>query len=215
MNIPRLQVLTDETVQSRYSHVELAERALAGGADAVQFREKRHWTTAALIDVAVRIAAACRAVSALAIIDDRADVALAACAGGLHIGREDLDAATARRIVGTNAVIGGTANSYDEAMAVAATEVDYLGVGPAYGTRSKANPAPAMGLATLARIAAACPKPVVAIGGITAARIPEVLQTGVHGVAVLSDVVAAAEPEEAAARCRAALDAALRHRQGA
>jgi thiamine-phosphate pyrophosphorylase len=209
MNLPRLQVVTDETVQSRYSHVELAELALAGGADAVQFREKRNWTTAALIGVAARIVQACRSASALAIIDDRADVALAVAAGGLHIGRDDLDATTARRIVGVDAVVGGTANSYDEAMAVAATEVDYLGVGPVYGTRSKANPAPVMGLDTLARIAAACPKPVVAIGGITAARIPEVLQTGAHGVAVLSDVVAAARPEEAAAACRMAVGAAL------
>ena len=103
-------------------------------------------------------------------------------------------------------MIGGTANSYDEAMAVVATDVDYLGVGPVYGTRSKANPAPVMGLDELSRIARNAPKPVIAIGGITAKRIPETLQTGVHGVAVLSEIVAAEDPAGATRACRAAMD---------
>lgn len=205
MDVPRLHVITDETVQGRYGHVALARLALAGGADAVQFREKRPWTTRQLFDVGRAIATACREANAVAVINDRADVALSAGAGGLHLGRNDLDVASARRIVGTAVLIGGTANSYDEAMAVADTDVDYLGVGPVYGTRSKASPAPALGLEALARIACGTPKPVVAIGGITATRIPETMQTGVYGVAVLSDVVIAADPASATRACRAAL----------
>ena len=205
MDVPRLHVITDETVQDRYGHAALARLALAGGADAVQFREKRPWTTGQLVDVGRAIARACREANAVAVINDRADVALSAGAGGLHLGRDDLDVASARRILGTAALIGGTANGYDEAMAVADTDVDYLGVGPVYGTRSKANPAPVMGLETLARIARGTPKPVVAIGGVTAMRIPETMQTGVHGVAVLSDVVIADDPVGATRACRAAL----------
>ena len=207
MTLPRLHIVTDATLQRRRSHAELAALALAGGADAIQFREKRAWTTVRLVAQARAIAAACRAAGALAVVDDRADIALAAGAGGVHLGRDDLDAATARRILGAGAVIGGTANCYDEAMAVADTAVDYLGVGPVYGTRSKANPAPRLGLDTLARIAAATPKPIIAIGGIQAEHIAEVLAAGAHGVAVLSAVVAAHAPREAAAACRAAIDA--------
>lgn len=205
MEVPRLHVITDETVQDRYGHVALARLALAGGADAVQFREKRPWTTRQLLEVGRAIATACREANAVAVINDRADVVLSAGAGGLHLGRNDLDVASARRILGNEVLIGGTANSYDEAMAVADTEIDYLGVGPVYGTRSKASPAPVMGLETLARIVRGTPKPVVAIGGITAMRIPETMQTGVRGVAVLSEVVATDDPVSATRACCAAL----------
>ena len=207
MDVPRLHVITDETVQSRYRHAELARLALAGGADAVQLREKRPWHTRELLDIGRKIARICREANACAVIDDRADVALAVGAGGLHLGRNDLDIATARRIVGRTVLIGGTTNSYDEALTVAETDVDYLGVGPVYGTRSKANPAPVMGLDELSRIAQGTSKPIIAIGGITVSRIPETMQTGVHGVAVLSAVVAAEDPAGATRDCRAAIAA--------
>ena len=203
--IPRLHAITDETLQSRFSHGELARLALAGGADCVQFREKRPRTAVELIEAARPVVEACRAAGALAVIDDRADVALALGAGAVHLGRHDLDAATARRILGGSAIVGGTANSYDEAARVWQTDVDYLGVGPVYGTRSKANPAPRMGLETLARIAADSPKPVIAIGGIGPQQIGEILSAGAHGVAVLSCIVTANSPRDAARDCATVL----------
>ena len=87
--------------------------------------------------------------------------------------------------------------------------VDYLGVGPVYGTRSKENPAPPLGLDELARIAAATSKPLIAIGGIDASRIAETLAAGAYGVAVLAAVATARAPNEAAAACRAAIEASL------
>ena len=207
--IPRLQVITDETVQTVHSHAAVAEMAARGGADAVQFREKRPWTTRERIEVARACLEACRAHGALLLVDDFADVALAVGADAIHLGKNDLDVATARRIVGPGVIIGGTANSYEEATQVWATDIDYIGVGPIYGTRSKANPAPDMGLDTLARICADSPVPVVAIGSITSDRIAEVMATGAYGVAVLSAVVSASAPVEATRHCRAALDAAL------
>ncbi len=207
--VPRLQVITDETVQSRYTHAQLAALAVEGGADAVQLREKRPWTTRELMDAAREMLGVCRRHGAMLIVDDRVDVARAVGAPAVHLGRNDLDVATARAVLGPEAVIGGTANSYEEAAQVWATPIDYIGVGPIYGTRSKANPAPDMGLETLGRICADSPVPVVAIGSITAERIPEVLAAGAHGVAVLSAVVAADDPVAAARRCREALDAAL------
>lgn len=210
--IPRLHVITDETVQQRYTHAQITTLVTRGGADAVQLREKRPWTARALIDAARDCLDACHApgvAGAMLVIDDRADVARAVGAPALHLGRDDLDVATARAILGDEAIIGGTANSYEEAARVWTTGVDYIGVGPIYGTRSKANPAPDMGLDTLTRICADAPVPVIAIGGITADRIPEVMACGAHGVAVLSAVLLAADLTAATARCRAALDGAL------
>lgn len=206
--VPRLHVVTDATLAPHLGHLELARLALAGGADCVQLREKRLWTTRALLDVAVPIAQACAAAGAVAIVNDRVDVAFAAGTGA-HIGRDDLDAATARRILGSDALLGGTANSYAEAARVWRTDVGYLGVGPIFGTTSKAQPAARMGLDTLARIARDCPKPVIAIGGIRAQNIGAVIAAGAHGVAVLSEVVAAQNPAAATRACMDAIDAAI------
>ena len=203
--IPRFQVITDEVLQTRYTHAQLARLAVEGGADAVQYREKRPLTTRAILAVAAEMRAACG--ETLLIVDDRVDVACSVGAVAVHLGRDDLDVRTARAMLGADAIIGGTANSYEEARTVWQSGVDYLGVGPIYGTTSKANPAPVMGLDVLARICADSPLPIVAIGSITAARIPEVLAAGAHGVAVLSEVLLADDPAAAARRCRAAIDA--------
>lgn len=207
--VPRLQVITDEVLQTRYSHLELTRLAVQGGADAVQYREKRLVTTRELMTIAADILGVCAVGGVLLVVDDRADVACAVGAPAVHLGRDDLHVATARAMLGDGVVIGGTANSYEEAARVWESGVDYLGVGPIYGTRSKANPAPDMGLDTLRRICADCPVPVVAIGSITAERIPEVIANGAHGVAVLSAVLQADDPVAATRRCREALDGAL------
>ena len=207
--IPRLQVITDEEIQDRRSHVEIAREALRGGADAIQFREKRPWTTRELMDVAGLMLDEARHHDALLIVDDRVDVARAVGAPAVHLGRNDLDVPTAREILGSDAIIGGTANSFEEAEHVWQSDIDYIGVGPIYGTRTKRNPAPDMGLETLARICDACPVPVVAIGSITAERIPEVLAAGAHGVAVVSAIVAAEDIEAAARHCVDAIESAL------
>jgi thiamine-phosphate pyrophosphorylase len=203
-----LHIITDEVLQTRFTHVELARLAVEGGADAVQYREKRALTTRELMAAASNILALCVGAPSLLIVDDRADVACAVGAHGVHLGRNDLEVMTARTILGADAMIGGTANSYKEAMRVWGSGVDYIGVGPIYGTRSKANPAPDMGLDTLRRICADAPVPVVAIGSITAQRIPEVIAAGAYGVAVLSEVLFADDPLAATRRCRAAVDTA-------
>jgi len=195
--VPRLHVITDETIQNRYSHSELALLACRGGADAVQYREKRTQSTRAMLATARGMIDVCTPECTL-VVDDRADVALGAGARAIHLGAQDLDIATARMILGADALIGGTANSLNEARNVWQTDVDYLGVGPIYGTQSKANPAPDMGLDQLSQICAQCPKPVIAIGSITQSRINEVIGAGAHGVAILSAIVADSDPALAA-----------------
>ncbi len=213
--VPRLHVLTDESIQSRWTHLDLARLALEGGADAVQFREKRPRTTRELVETARAIASLCRAVPGVLIVDDRVDVAVAAGADGVHLGRDDLEVEVARRLLGPDALIGRTANSYDEAALVWNGPIDYLGVGPVFGTKTKANPAPPLGLDELARICRDAPVPVIAIGSITPERIPAVMAAGAHGVAVLSAVVAAEDVAAAVRACREAVDAAARAGEGA
>jgi thiamine-phosphate pyrophosphorylase len=193
----RLHVITDEVLQARFSHAEVAALVTKGGADAVQYREKRPKLTRELIEVARAVNAACEANGASCIVDDRVDVAEAVGAAGLHLGKDDLPIAVARKLA-PGLLIGGTANSLEEARRVWQQPLDYIGVGPIYGTQSKANPAPVMGLETLHAIASECPVPVIAIGSITAARVPEVLDAGAYGVAVISAITCAADPESAA-----------------
>ena len=205
--IGRLHVITDETVQDRYTHVELARMAAEGGADVVQFREKRPRTTRELVETAREIAAALSGTTTRLVVNDRVDVALAAGAGAVHLGRDDLGVAAARAILGPAACIGGTAHSPEAALRLTRAAVDYLGVGPVFGTRSKANPAPVLGLDTLRAIAGSSSLPVIAIGNITAERVGDVLSTGAHGVAVLSAVVCSADPRAATRLVREAIDA--------
>ncbi|MCY3732856.1 MAG: thiamine phosphate synthase [Chloroflexi bacterium] len=198
--IGRLHVITDEVLQDRFSHVELAASAAAGGADVVQYREKRHVSTKEMMRVAVLMSLACREFATTLLIDDRADVAAAVGATAVHLGREDLPPYVARQILGPDAIIGGTANTVEEAVKVAKQPVDYLGVGPVFGTTSKGDrAAPMLGLERFGEICAAVDKPVIGIGSITADRVGDVLGAGAYGVAVLSAIVCRDDPQ---ASCR-------------
>ena len=191
-------MITDEVLQTRFSHVDLAAAAAAGGADVIQYREKRETSTKELIRVAALIGLAVQDTEATLLIDDRADVAAAVGATAVHLGRDDLPPDVARQILGPDAVIGGTANSVEEAIKVAKQPVDYLGVGPVFGTTSKGDrAAPMLGLERFAEICAAVDKPVIGIGSITVDTVADVLAAGAHGVAVLSAVVCQDDPEAA------------------
>lgn len=201
----RLHVITDEVLQQRFGHVELARLALLGGADVVQYREKRPRSLEEHLRIVKAIVRDARGAGASVIVNDHPHVAVAAEADGVHLGRGDMEPEAARRVVGSARLIGGTANSYEQALRVAARGVDYLGVGPVYGTVSKTRPAPRMGLETLHRICRAVACPVVAVGGIGADRVREVLEAGVHGVAVLSAVALNRDPERATRDLRSAM----------
>ncbi|MCY3884032.1 MAG: thiamine phosphate synthase [Gammaproteobacteria bacterium] len=189
-----LHVITDETVQSSFSHASLAEQASANGADFVQYREKRHFDTQSLCGVAASIQEICsKSKQSRLVVNDRVDVACEIGAKAVHLGKHDLSTNIARRILGRSAFIGGTANSLMEARLLWKT-VDYLGVGPIFGTTSKANPAPAMGLDQLSRICREFPRPVIAIGNIQVENVPDVIEAGAFGIAVLSAIVCSDDP---------------------
>lgn len=196
--VGQLHVITDEVLQTRLSHAELAAAAAAGGADVVQYREKRPRTTREMIAVGKQMRQACKRYGATLLVDDGVDIAVAVGANAVHLGRDDLPPEVARRILGPDALIGGTANSVEEARRVARQPVDYLGVGPVFGTTSKGDrAAPMLGLERFAEICSAVDKPVIGIGSITVDRVAAVIAAGAYGVAVLSAVVCQDDPEAA------------------
>lgn len=203
-DVGRLHVITDEVLQTRFSLVELAAAAAAGGADIVQYREKRQVATREMIRAARLISLTLQDTDTVLLVDDRVDVAATVGASAVHLGHDDLPPEAARRILGPDALIGGTANSVEEAVEVARQPVDYLGVGPVYGTTSKGDrAAPMLGLERFAEICAAVDKPVIGIGSITVDRVADVLAAGAYGVAVLSAIVCQDDPQAA---CRAFAD---------
>lgn len=191
MRTGRLHVVTDS--------VEVARGALSGGAPVVQVRVKGG-TDRELHDLASRVVALCRAAGAVCLVNDRVDVALAVGADGVHLGADDLPVSAARALL-PGGVVGGTAR--DPAGGLALPEADYLGVGPAYATTTKSGLPDPLGPAGVGAVAAAVAVPVIAIGGVTLARVPELLAAGAYGVAVVGAV--AADPERATRAFLAAL----------
>ncbi len=199
-DVGRLHVITDTILQHRFNASELAMMAARGGTDVVQYRDKQQIptqqridTTKAMLHWGVHV-----------IVNDHVDVACVA--HGVHVGAEDVSAENARMILGSEKIVGCTINNIAMARNALRWPVDYVGVGPVFPTRSKDRPAPVLGLDGLHEIASMLPFPVIAIGGIGPEHIADVLAAGAYGVAVLSSVVCADDPEKATRACREAID---------
>jgi thiamine-phosphate pyrophosphorylase len=177
----------------RRPYEEVLGGVLAGGAACVQVREKSMAHGAMLARVR-HVAAAARAAGALAIVNDRPDLAVLAAADGVHVGQDDLAPQEARRIVGPGRIVGVSTHSLEQARAAAEAGADYLGCGPMFQSATKPQ-AVVPGPALLAEVARAVGLPIMAIGGITAAHAPEVLAAGAKWLAVSAAVCAADDPE--------------------
>ena len=203
--VGRFHVLTDTVLQCRLSHVELAELAIAGGADTIQFRQKGG-ATREMIRIAEQMRALCKKAGVTFVVNDRVDVAIASDADGVHLGQDDFPIPLARKLLGEEAVIGGSASSMEEARKCLSEGADYIGFGPVYPTTSKEDAGPVGGLDLLKQIVEALPLPIVAIGGIGTENISSVMKTGAHGIAVISAVCCQKDPMEAAKCLRSLLE---------
>lgn len=192
-----LYVITDRGLARGRDEVEIARAALRGGATAIQLRGKDQ-DARRLCELGRVLLLATRAAGALLFVNDRLDVAQAIGADGVHLGQEDLPCGEARRIAGPGLLIGVSAESPALAQAAERDGADYLGTGSVYATSSKADAGAPIGVAGLAKVVAATTLPVVAIGGITAAQAPACIAAGACGVAVISAVIGAEDPEAAA-----------------
>ncbi len=191
-----LHVITDTALQSRFTHAELTELAIQGGADTVQFRQKQG-TTRELVAIAEGMQKVCEAHKVPLIVNDRADIALAVGAAGAHFGQDDMRVSIGRRILPPEAIIGASARTEEKILEAITEGADYIGFGPIYGTTSKPDAELAKGLERLRRMCDLAACPVIAIGGIGVETAGDVIRAGAHGIAVISAVCAHPEPDVA------------------
>lgn len=197
--IKGLYLVTDTRIQNRYSHVELARKTVPEGLHMIQLRDKI-MPAGPLLETAVEIAQICRDYNCLFIVNDRVDIALAAGSDGVHLGQEDLPIGQARRILGPDKIIGGTASNLEEVTEVVEAGADYVGFGHIYETGTKKKDYPPRGVDGLRKIAEAVRLPVTAIGGIDENNMKDVLHAGAAAVAVSSAICNAEKPDEVVRR---------------
>ncbi|MFN2576094.1 MAG: thiamine phosphate synthase [Pyrinomonadaceae bacterium] len=186
-NLPKIYPITD-TGLSSLSHTEQVRRLIAGGAKLIQLREKNNSVRAFYDDAceAIRIA---RLAGTKLIINDRVDVALALDADGVHLGQTDIPVAAARRLLGTDAIIGFSTHTIEQVRAALDLPINYLAFGPIFATESKTNPDPITGLEALRLIKSCCHLPVVAIGGINRSNVARAMSAGADSAAIISAIV--------------------------
>ena len=189
----------------------LLDAVLAGGCRIVQLRDKR-MPLSGLYPLALAFAERCRREGALFIVNDRADLALAADADGLHVGQEDLPAAAARRLLPPGKIIGVSTHDPGQARQALRDEADYIAVGSVFPTGTKAQ-FQLVGPDLIRTLRPEIPVPLVGIGGITLDNAEEVIAAGADAVAVISAVCAAPDPEAATRRLLERLTAARGTRQ--
>ena len=192
----RLHAILDVEVAERagWEVASLAKAFLDGGACLIQLRAK-HVSSAAFLEHAERLVHAADAYGASVIVNDRVDVALLAAAAGAHVGQDDLPPAAVRRLLGPGAIIGYSTHTPAQLEAAVHESVNYIAIGPVFGTATKNTGYEPVGLERVteaARIAAG--RPLVAIGGITLETAPHVIAAGASSVAVIGDLLTNGDP---------------------
>lgn len=184
----------------RYDYLDGIRMALKGGCKWVQLRVKETLqSTDTLRDIAIEAQKLCKEADATFIIDDRVELVKEIKADGVHLGKNDMPIAEARRILGPEYIIGGTANTFEDVLHHYKSGADYIGCGPFRFTTTKEKLSPVLGLDGYATIINQMEQegisiPVVAIGGITSEDIPAIMQTGVNGIALSGTVLNADNP---------------------
>lgn len=194
----KLQFITHQT--ERYSYLDSARMALEGGCKWIQLRMKE--TPLDEVErVALELKPLCKQHDALLVLDDHVELTKKLEVDGVHLGKNDKPIAEARRVLGEGFIIGGTANTFDDVKAHYQAGADYIGCGPFRFTTTKKNLSPVLGLEGYRSIIARMEEegidlPVVAIGGITYDDIPQLLQTGINGIAMSGSILRADDPVE-------------------
>lgn len=205
-----LYLVTDRGLSLGRSTVDIVRAAVAGGVTCVQLREKECSTRQFVAEArAVRELLAGTGIPL--IINDRIDVAMAVDADGVHLGQTDMLMADVRRLVGTDMLIGISAESVEDAVRAQAEGADYVGISPVFSTPTKTDTAPALSLDGVALIRKAVSLPLVGIGGIGPGNAAKVIRAGCDGVAVVSAIVSAPDPRKAATELKTIIRQAKEH----
>ena len=203
-HLPGLYVIIDTQALKGRRHIEVAKQVIQGGAKTIQLRDKLG-NKKELLPIAQQLKNLCADKGVLFIVNDYLDLALATDADGLHLGQNDLPIKVARRLLPIGKILGGSTTSVDQAIAAESEGADYIAVGSIYPTPSKET-AKVIGLDGLRQIRQAITLPLVAIGGITQDNAAEVMAAGADAVAVISAILQAESPEEAARQIAARLE---------
>ena len=193
----RLCLVTDRGLAQGRPLVEVVMRAVTGGATMVQLREKTA-TTRAFLEEARALQSLLAPHGVPLIVNDRADVALAIDADGVHVGQTDLPVEAVRAIIGPGKLIGLSITNAELIARPDAAAADYLGIGPLHPQKTKADASAPLGLGGFAKLRRMTSKPVLAIGGVKPDDVPMLVEEGATGVAVVSAIMAAEDPEAAA-----------------
>jgi thiamine-phosphate pyrophosphorylase len=204
----RLYLVTDRGLARGRAIAGVVEAAVRGGATAVQLREK-NCETREFVELGRELKKLLAPREVPLIVNDRVDVAIEIGADGVHIGQQDMEYERARRLMGPDAIIGLSIETIEQARASVRLGVDYLGVGPVFATATKLDAARPLGVAGLAEIRAISRHAIVAIGGMGLENARQAIEAGADGVAVVSAICAAEDPERMARELRLAIDGAL------
>jgi thiamine-phosphate pyrophosphorylase len=211
---PTLYLVTDPELTRGRSLIEIVGAAVEGGVTLVQLRDKQA-EGRALLEQARALKALLDPLAIPLIVNDRVDVAVAAGAAGCHIGQNDLPAEEARAILGPDAILGVSIDRVEQARVADPDYVDYVAHGPFAATGTKPDAGAPVGASGIASVRELCELPLVAIGGIDTGNAAEAIRAGADGIAVVSAIMAAADPKAAARELRAVIDAARRVLEGA
>ncbi|HLJ22566.1 MAG TPA: thiamine phosphate synthase [Candidatus Acidoferrales bacterium] len=202
---PRLYAIIDPTLLT-ISELELAEALAGSGVELIQYRNKTA-SSRQFFEISRKLSSFLKPRGVRFVVNDRADIALLADAGGVHVGQDDLGVEDARAIVGPGRWVGFSTHSLEQVAAADATSADYIAFGPIFPTVTKKNPDPVVGTALLRKARELTRKPLVAIGGITLDRAAEVYRAGADSLAVIRDLISVPNP---AVRAREYLELAAK-----
>lgn len=202
-----LYLVTDRALSRGRRTFEIVKAAVQGGVTCVQLREK-DCNTREFIDQALAVKDFLKTSGIPLVINDRLDVAQAVGADGIHLGQSDMPFSMAKAIVGNSMFIGISAESVDDAIQAEKEGADYIGVSPIYKTPTKTDTAPPIGLTGLREIRKAVNIPLVGIGGLNVSNVYDVIKNGGDGVAIVSAIVSADDPEESSRALKSIIDRA-------
>ncbi len=200
-----LMYVTDDSIREDKLFFSILEAALRGGANSIQLREKNN-NTLSFYHRAVTTKNLCKKYNIPLIINDRLDIALAVNAHGLHIGQKDIPFATARKILGKDKIIGLSVSNEMQAIEANELDVDYIGLSPVFATKTKtADLDIPLGIEGLKKIRNLSVKPIICIGGIDISNTNDLIINGADGIAVVSSISRAENPELETTKLRQAL----------
>jgi len=202
---PSLYLVTDRSLAKGRPIEFIVEQAVKGGVTMVQLREK-NCSTLDFVNLAILLKKLLAPYRIPLVINDRLDITLASDADGLHIGQQDMPYAIARKILGKDKIIGLSVENIDQAKEIDKFDVDYIGLSPVFVTGTKPELVNSLGLEGVRKIASFSRHCMVAIGGINATNAAEVLKAGATGIAVVSAIVSADDPMNAAREIRQEVD---------